>query len=236
MMVDSTGGALTGNLTDIVNMLVAAGGLGAAAMGLVDASKAFWGGPSNFGFGYVADALDPFLSPLLNNPPAFSKAQILRTLRANWLNGVAKADQKAKAKSLIHLGLTKANAQGLASAAGVDAAKLQSLSDKTAAGQTVTQDEINVLGQFDAVLSAALDAAYERGDQKYRNASKFIAMVAATIMGGVGGWIAFGSNYTTANIILSLLVGVAAAPLAPVAKDLASSLQAAVSAVRTLKR
>jgi hypothetical protein len=219
---------------DIVNMVIAAGGLGAAAMGLVDASKVFWGGPSNFGFGYIAQALDPFLAPLVYNPPGFSKAQVLRTLRANWLNGVDKADQKAKAKSLIHLGLTKGNAQGLANAAGVDAATLQSLAEKTAAGATVTQEELNVLGQFDTVLSAALDAAYERGDQKYRNAAKFLAMLVATATAGVGGW--FVLDHSAASMIKALLVGVAATPLAPVAKDLASSLQAAAAAVGTLKR
>jgi hypothetical protein len=224
------------SLTEIVNMVLAAGGLGTAAMGVVDASKAFWGGPSNFGFSSVANALDPFLAPLVNNPSAFSKAQVLSTLRANWLNGVAKADQKAKAKSLIHLGITRGNAQGLANAAGVDAAKLQSLADKTAAGTAVTQEEINVLGQFDAVLSAALDAAYERGDQKYRNAAKLLAMIVATIMGGVGGWIVFRGNFTIQHAILSILVGVAATPLAPIAKDLATSLQTAASAAGTLKR
>jgi hypothetical protein len=227
---------LTGSLHDIANLLVAAGGLGTAAMGVVDASKALWGGPSNFGFGYVAEALEPFLAPLANNPQPSGRAQILRTLKANWLNGVVKADQKAKAKSLIHLGLTGGNAQSLANAAGVDSAKLQSLANKTASGVAVTQDEINVLGQFDAVLSAALDAAYERGDQKYRNAAKLLSMLVATILGGVGGWIVFGSNYTQSNIVLSLLIGVIATPLAPVAKDLASSLQAAVSAVGTIKR
>jgi hypothetical protein len=235
-MVDLTGAALSGDTKQIVNLIIAAGALGTAAMGLVDASKVFGGGPSNFGFGYVADALDPFLVPLTNNSIGFSKAQILRTLKANWLNGVAKADQKAKAKSLIHLGLTTGSAPGLANAAGVNAAKLQSLAQKTADGANVSQDEINVLGQFDAVLSAALDAAYERGDQKYRNAAKLLSMAVATVLGGVGGWLAFGSDYTTRDIILSLLVGVAATPLAPVAKDLASSLQAAVSAVGTLKR
>jgi uncharacterized membrane protein len=100
----------------------------------------------------------------------------------------------------------------------------------------VSQDEINVLGQFDAVLSAALDAAYERGDQKYRNASKLLAMIVATIMGGVGGLIVFGIPISNANLALSLLVGVVATPLAPVAKDLVSSIQAAVGAVGTLKR
>ncbi|WP_407193244.1 hypothetical protein [Bradyrhizobium sp. STM 3566] len=96
--------ALTGSYKDIANLIVAAGGLGTAAMGLVDTSKAFAGGPSNFG--YIVDWLKPFLAPPANNPQASGRAQILRTLRANWLNGVPKADQKAKAKSLIHLGLT----------------------------------------------------------------------------------------------------------------------------------
>src|ERR1700692_2697171 len=123
-MADPTGGALTGSLTQIVNLLVAAGGLGTAAMGLVDASKVFGGGPSNFGFGYVADALDRFLAPLASGPPGFGQAEWLRPLV-----------------------LTRGSAQALAYAAGVDPAKLQSLAEKTAAGANVTQDEINVLGQ-----------------------------------------------------------------------------------------
>jgi len=238
-MVDLTAGGLSNSLGVILNFLAAAGALGTAAMGVVDASKAFWGGPSNFGFGDVKNALAPFLSPL-RGTSHFGEADILHTLKANWLNGVAKADQKAKTKSLIHLGLTKGNAGALATAAGVDAAKLKSLAEKTAAGKKVTQDEINVLGQFDAVLSAVLDAAYERGDQRYRNASRFLAMVVATIMGAIGGWIVFGdgvtSYFTSSHFALSLLVGITAAPLAPVTKDLASSLQAAASALSALKR
>lgn len=238
-MVDLTAGGLSNSLGVILNFLAAAGALGTAAMGVVDASKAFWGGPSNFGFGDVKGALAPFLSPL-RGTSHFGEVDILDTLKANWLNGVAKADQKAKTKSLIHLGLTKGNARALATAAGVDPAKLESLAEKTAAGKKVTQDEINVLGQFDAVLSAVLDAAYERGDQRYRNGSRFLAMVVATIMGAIGGWIVFGdgstSYFTSGHFALSLLVGITAAPLAPVAKDLASSLQAAVSAISVLKR
>jgi hypothetical protein len=227
---------LTGSLTNIVNFLTAAGALGTAAMGLVDATKVFGGGPSNFGFGYVENALEPFLAPLAEASPAFGKTQVLRTLRANWLNGVAKADQKAKAKSLIHLGLTKDSAKALARAAGVNPDKLHALAHKVATGAKVPQDEINVLGQFDTVLSAVLDAAYERGDQKYRNACKLLALVVSTILGGAGGLIVFHDNLTSPNILLSLLVGLIATPLAPVAKDLATSLQTAVTAVSTLKR
>jgi hypothetical protein len=209
-------------------------------MGLVDTTKAFRGGPSNFGFGYIEGSLEPFLAPLGGKSAAFGKSEVLLTLKANWLNGVAKADQKAKAKSLIHLGLTKGSAARLATAAGVDGKKLVSLVEKTATGEQPTQEEVNVLGQFDAVLSAVLDTAYERGDQKYRNASKFLAMLVATILGAVGGWIVIGSGsfsfFTTREFALSLLVGMMATPLAPIAKDLTTSLQAAVSSARLLKR
>ena len=44
---------LNGQLGNILNLIGAVGGLGAAAMGLVDALKAFWGGPSNFGFSRI---------------------------------------------------------------------------------------------------------------------------------------------------------------------------------------
>jgi hypothetical protein len=225
---------LSGGLGNILGFIAAAGGLGTAAMGLVDASKALWGGPSNFGFGYVEAALEPFLVPSNGDGgPGFGKTKILCTLKSNWVNGVAKADQKAKAKSLIHLELTQGNAARLAAAAGVDATKLASLAGNTAAGATPTPDEINVLGQFDAVLSAVLDAAYERGDQKYRNACKAIGSLIAIVLAGIAGWLVYG-NWR--ELWISVLVGASATPLAPVAKDLASALQAAATAVSLAKR
>src|SRR5579862_7876708 len=127
---------LTGDLTGILNLISAAAALGTAAMGLVDSAKAFWGGPSNFGFGYVAEALDPFLIRAPGTPTAFGKPEVLRTLKANWLNGVAAADQKAKAKALIHLGLATGNAAALANAAGVDPEKLTSLTRNISTGAT----------------------------------------------------------------------------------------------------
>ena len=224
---------LNGSLHNILNFLSAASALGTAAMGLVDAAKAFLGGPSNFGFGYIAQALDPFLIGAAGTRTAFGKPEVLRTLRANWLNGVAAADQKAKAKALIHLGLATGNAAALATAAGIDPAKLTSLTRNVSTGATPTQEEINVLGQFDAVLSAVLDAAYERADQKYRNACKALGMLASTILAVFGGWIVYGTgNFDLRHLGLAFAVGLSATPLAPVAKDLATSLQAAAGTVR----
>ena len=233
--VTAANNLLNGNLSNILNFLSAAAGLGTAAMGLVDTSKAFNGGASNFGFGYIENAIGPFLPA---GGETFGKAKILETLKANWLNGVAAADQKAKAKSLIHLGLTTGNAAQLAATAGVDAAKLTSLAQNVANGANPSQDELNVLGQFDVILSAALDAAYERGDQKYRNASKALAMGVATGLAVIAGWLIYGSGTSSIwgyfgswNFGLSIIVGLSATPLAPVAKDLSTSLQAAAKAV-----
>jgi hypothetical protein len=87
---------------------------------------------------------------------------------------------------------------------------------------------------------AVLDVAYERGEQLYRNGSKAAAMVVSTILAIFSGWIfrrdSGWAYFGSANFALSAIVGIAATPLAPVAKDLASSLQAAAGAVRLVKR
>jgi len=228
--------ASTDLIQSVGNIVVAVAALGTASMGFVDALKAFGGGPSNFGFSTIRRTLRPFLPKNANG--AFSEAELLEALKSNWINGVAKADQKAKAKALIHLGLTAVNAADLAKAAGVDEKTLASVADKVAGraqGNTaLTPAEINTLGQFDAILSVILDEAYERGDQQYRNGTKILAMIFAVIFGIAGSLLIKGSSGDAVG--LGLLVGLAAVPLAPIAKDLTSSLQAAVAAIQTTQR
>jgi cytochrome bd-type quinol oxidase subunit 2 len=112
------------------------------------------------------------------------------------------------------------------------------------------------------VLSAILDEAYERADQRYRNAAKLLAVVVATLLALAGGWLIYyhpgaatcpaatlpaacppapnalpwWSYFASGQFGLALLVGLSATPLAPVAKDLASSLQAAAAAVGAARR
>lgn len=219
----------TAIITNIGNVIAAIAALGTASMGLVDALKVFGRfGPSNIGFGDIRAQLTPFLPAQAAG--AYNSAMLLQTLRANWINGVDKSQQKAKAKSLIHLGLTKGNAAGLAAAAGVDPGALQSVAAKTAAGDTVTTQELNVVGQFDAILSAVLDAAYERADQKYRNFCKALATVIAVALSLIA------ANFMQANFIAALIAGIAAVPLAPVSKDLVTTLQAAAASVQKTNR
>jgi hypothetical protein len=235
------------NLASIGTLLAAAGGLGTAAYGLVDASKAVAGGMSNPGFGFIREAVRPLLGGA-DGATAFGAEQILATLRANWLNGVAKADQKAVAKSLIRLGLTSGNAAQLAAATGVDAIELNAAAQRVQNGTALTQQDINILGRFDAVVSAILDLGYERADQMYRNSAKGAAALVAILLAAIGGGIIFfgdtgsttppslGGYLSSRLFLLSILIGAMSTPLAPVAKDLSSSLQAAVKAVSAARR
>ncbi|HZQ12153.1 MAG TPA: hypothetical protein VFB31_05020, partial [Pseudolabrys sp.] len=170
-----------------------------------------------------------------------------QTLRANWLNGVAKADQKAAAKSLIHLALSPGNATKLAAAVGIDAKTLDAVAKKIDKGTDLAKSDIDVLGRFDALVSAILDAAYERADQQYRNTAKLLAAVVAMVLSGFGGYFVDAAAKSPAALapfdymaskefLVALVIGAIATPLAPIAKDLSSSLQAAVKAIGSVKR
>ncbi len=233
-------------IPDINEIIAAIAALGTGAYGLVDASKAAWGGPSVIGFGRIKKALAPFNPALdtLGNAP-------WQTLRANWLNGVAKADQKAAAKSLIHLALSPGNATKLAAAVGIDAKTLDAVAKKIDKGTDLAKSDIDVLGRFDALVSAILDAAYERADQQYRNSAKLLACLVAMVLAAFGGYfvqagiaakatppatLAVCSYMTSKEFLIALVIGAIATPLAPIAKDLSSSLQAAVKAIGSVKR
>lgn len=245
-----TDGSLQDQINGVGNFLAAAGGLGTAAYGLVDVSKAFAGGMSNPGFGYISKAVEPLLDGTADPaggqaPAAFGKDKVIATLRANWLNGVAKADQKAIAKSLIRLRLSAGNAVQLATATGVNGDELKALAQRIANGEPLSAQDMNVLGRFDAVISAILDLGYERADQLYRNAAKGAAALVAVVLAAIGGGLIYFQSMATPDVpsylsshefLLALVIGVISTPLAPVAKDLSTALATAVKAVGAAKR
>lgn len=235
-MFDST------NLESLVAAIGAIGALGTAAFGLVDASKAIFGGVSRFGFQHVLAALKPFESALKD-----AESDWKLTIQANWINGVPKDDQKAAAKSLIRLGLSANNAEALAKPGRVDPAALKSLIQRIDQGAKLGPEDVNLLGRFNAAIDAALDGGFERGDQQYRNASRLAAGIVSVVLAVVGGALLagqsasaahpfeFGAYLHSAQCGIAVLVGFIATPLAPIAKDLASSLQAAASAVGSVR-
>jgi len=211
---------------DLPRIVLAIGSLGTAAYGVVDVSKAFGGGISNRGFGDIKKVISQFIPVATgqNTASALSLASVLSTLRSNWLNGMALADQKSVAKALIKLNLNDASASKMAAATGVDEKVLSSIAAKLPTGTKLEQTETDAYGRFDLLLSASLDQGYQRADQRYRNSAKLLAVPVAVLLALLGAW-AISNHLTNSDICRAIAGGLLATPLAPIAKDLASAIQ-----------
>lgn len=228
-------------LTNVGGALAALSALSTAAFGLLDTSKAFWGGISNIGQGHLRRALEPFEEPLKEAVGDEWWSIVL----ANWRNGMAKADQKSVISALMKLGLTPATAASVAKAAHVNPQALQSAADAMAAGKPLTDADLNVLGRMAASMEAKLDAAFERAEQQYKNVSRCLAGLFAVALawvaqqiwayGGIGLFHDTPPAPGAPSQTMAIAIGLLAIPVAPVAKDLTSALSSAMRALKAAK-
>jgi hypothetical protein len=204
----------------------------------VDASKGIGGGISNFGFGDIRKVISKLIpsSDGRSGASALGLQSALTTLRANWLNGMALIDQKSIAKALVKLNLTRVSANEMAVATGVDPTVLASVAGKLGTGEALNQPETDAYGRFDLLLSALLDQGYQRGDQRYRTSAKLAAVPIAVILALLGAWGIYGDGFTSADAFRAIMGGLLATPLAPVAKDLSSAIQAGAKLAQGWKK
>ena len=216
-----------GNLQSLPRIITAIGGLGTAAFGLVDGSKAIF--PVNhIGFGGIQRTVAA-LTP--GNPAnSLSQEKILATVKANWVNGSDLGSQKSIAKSLIKLNLSGTNAGDLARATSVDPTVLTTVATSIAAGTPLTPAQSDVYGRFDLIVTALLDEAFQRSDNIYRNWTRAIAGMVAVALAIVGGLT------IKVDMWQCIIVGLLATPLAPIAKDLSSALATAVDTMQSVKK
>ena len=220
------------DLKSLPQIVTAIGGLGTAAFGLVDASKAFGGGVNHIGFGGIKKTVKS-LTPG-NAANALSQEKILETLRANWFNGTDLGSQKSIAKSLIKLNLNSANAPALAAATGVDSAVLTTVATSIAAGTPLTAPQSDVYARFDLIVTALLDEAYQRSDNVYRNWTRALAAVVAVALAIFGRYAL--NQEPVPTLWQSVIVGLLATPLAPIAKDFSTALATAVNTMQLVKK
>lgn len=222
------------SLPELGAALAGLSALSTASFGLLDSFKAFWGGPSNIGKGHIKDALQPFGAALDN---ALGAGGWWPVLEANWIAGVAKSDQKAKAQALIRLGLSSANAADIALASHVDPRALTAAVKKLEGGTKLTEQDLNVLGRMNAAIEALLDAAFEAADQQYRNTCRVLAGLICLALSWVA-WLLWTDTTGTArpSVWAVIAVGLLAVPFAPVAKDLTSALSASMNALKAARR
>jgi hypothetical protein len=221
---------------ELAQIVLAIGSLGTAAYGVVDVSKGFGGGISNRGFGDIKKVVSKFIPQSSTGESALSLTSVLETLRANWLNGMALGDQKSVAKALIKLNLNAANAGAMAAATGVDATILGSIATKLPTGADLTKEETDAFGRFDLLLTAVLDQGYQRGDQRYRNSAKLLAVPVAVGLALLGAWAISNHCLSSVDAWRAVVGGLLATPLAPVAKDLSSAIQQATKLAQAWKK
>lgn len=215
----------------ITAIIAAVGALGTAAFGLVDASKACWGGVNNIGFSAIRRRIENFVPA--NSANGLSLSDVIATLRASWFTGADLASQKAIAKSLIKLNFNVANASIMAAATGVDETILTAIAQKIAVATSLSTTESDLYARFDAIVTAQLDATYRHADQRYVNGTRAWAMIAAVVLAIAGAWIVKGPS---AELWQAFFIGLIATPLAPIAKDLSTALATAVNTMQLVKK
>jgi len=240
---------------DISHIITAVGALGTASFGLVDATKALWGGGvNNIGFHHIVTTvtrLTPIPAAAPNAPAAainaLPQADILATLKANWFNGTDLGSQKAIAKSLVKLYLNPANAAAMALKCNLDPIVLTSIATKIAASVPLAQpnpaaapggpppaNEVDVYARFDLILTAILDEAYQQADQAYTNGTRAWAVVFSIALSYTAAFILSAQNLSPVHGLyrIAFIVGLLAAPLAPIAKNLSSALATALDTMQ----
>jgi len=225
----------------IQHVIIAIGGLGTAAFGLVDAAKSSFRGINRIGLKHIQEVvagLTPEGAGVSGPVNALLQTYILQTLQANWVNGADLASQKAIAKSLIKLHLSSSNAAAVAVKANVDPALLSAVAANLTTGTPLSQAEGDAYARFDLIVTALLDEAYQLSDQVYRNRMRTLAAMVAVALAVAGGWSLVGTYHfwRSTDPLLALLVGLLATPLAPIAKDLSSALAAAVNTMQLVKK
>lgn len=212
--------------------LAALSALSTAAFGLLDASKGLWGGVSRLGLRHIDDALTPF-RPALSTAMGQERWWVL--IKANWMNGMGKAEQKAVARSLIKLGLTPETAPDIATAVNADPTALTAVARKLAKGSDLSEVDLNLLGRVNAVLDALLDSGFERAEQQYRNVTRLWAGVVAVSLAMLAWTLWPDDAGPRPDAWLAFAIGLLAVPIAPVAKDLTSALSAAMRALKATR-
>lgn len=216
------------SLTDVV---VATGALGTAAFGIVEGLKPWQAGRASIGlagFGQLRLNLGPLWDTL---SVAFGPNFEL------MLQGLYRGDRAELERTLrqgVRIGLTAKNAEDMAEILHtIDGAELKKAAAAIEAGKALPDNLKNVVGRFELAADARVDSALSLAQARYVGGQKVTAMVVALAIAIIAGiWLSPGDDYTCDSLVQSLVVGLAAVPLAPVAKDVATALQSAAQALR----
>lgn len=200
---------------------LAAGAVGTAASGIVEGLKVH-AAIGEAGFAELLRVLGGLRSALV---VAYGDGA------ESVLRGLYRGDADTLARVLrqgIRVGLTRHNAEAVAATlGGVEASALAEAAEVALSAPQPTDAHRTILGRYELAADARIDAALAAARARYIASARLWAMGAALLL-AVGGKVAAGSGDWAATLI----IGITAVPLAPIAKDVASGIQAAVRALK----
>lgn len=206
-------------------LILAAGGLGIAAFGIVEGLK--WSRLGVAGFGPGMRLLGQLTEALaVAYGPDWSEF-----LKAQYRQGRVSGELPRTIRQGVRAGLRRESAEEIAEQLGFpEPGKLGEVAEKLTQGKKLTKDESTLLGRFELAADARIDAALGLSDSRYVVAQRvaagfwalFIALAVAFFVG----------RNEPETWGLAFLVGLTAVPLAPISKDVVNALQAAEQALR----
>lgn len=205
---------------DLTTLVLAAGALGTAAFGIVDASK-WLRIVGEAGFDAALGILGALTTPL---QVAYG-TQWEQLMRAQYRGDAG--ELKRLMRQGVRVGLTPANAPAVAANLGsLDGAALAEAVGVAMKNGTLSDAQRAAVGRYELAADARIDAALTVAQADYAGAVRIFASVVAIGIAVVVAWKMHQSK------TVALLVGIAAVPLAPIAKDVAAGIQAASRALK----
>lgn len=220
----------------LATMVLATGALGTAAFGVVDGLK--WTRLGESGFPTIKKLLGPELMRALHNAYGEGYEEFLR---AQYRDGRGKGEIGRTLRQGIRIGLYNMPEVNIGTLAaqlpGVNATALKSAALVLKSGkETPTDEQRQALARFELAVDARIDAALALAEDRYvgaaRGAASIFSIVFALVVGFILGLSEGGIGGLWQTVGLSFLIGIAAVPVAPVAKDVATALSSAEQALR----
>lgn len=220
-------------MVDVISWesVAAVGALGTAAFGIVDGLK--WTRFGSAGFGEVRRHMDKYTAVLVAafGPDAWT------LLESQYRNGRTNGELPRSLRQAVRIGLRPENSDQVCAALGgaVTPQQLNAAATAVQAGQVLSDTDRQVIARYEMAVDARIDGALGAAESYFVGASRVLAMAVALGLAIAAAFLLrqnFGDVDDFTLFSMAILIGLAAVPIAPIAKDLASGLTAAVSALR----
>lgn len=158
-----------------------------------------------------------------------SKGDLPRTLRQGVRIGFAMMTSEDIVTSAVGLGITENVARLAAEALVLAREQRPPAAGKELASSpapAITEEQRAALARLETTIDARIDAALVLAEMQYVTQTKVLATIVSLVIAFAVGL------YMKQDPVVCFVVGIAAVPLAPVAKDLATALQEAVKALK----